>query len=387
MTSNPRVNPFLSAAFAVISALGTTILGGCDSSSTGTTTGGNGGSGGETGGNGGASTSGGGGSGGSTTGGTGGTGAGGADARPEKPAALVSYVTGNDADKDVTPTGPGLILMGGGTDVDAAFQWWKGYIAGGDVVVLRASGADGYNSYLYTDIGGCDSVETMLVTTPALAADPYVVWTLEHAEGIFMAGGDQAKYLTAWKDSPVEEALKKAWQRGAILGGTSAGCAVLGEYMFAAYNDTVYSDEALTDPYNMYMTMERNFLNVPPLAGWITDTHFAQRDRMGRLVGFLARIVQDGWSAAPIGLGVDEKTAVVVDAQGAGQVLGSGAAYVVTTTAPPTLCEAGKPLEFAGLTVSKIVAGETITFPSGEVQSMSTPLSASGGTLDPSNPY
>jgi hypothetical protein len=68
---------------------------------------------------------------------------------PLPPAGLVHYVTGSDANADVTPTGPGLILMGGGTDVDAAFQWWKPRISGGDVVVLRASGADGYNDYLY----------------------------------------------------------------------------------------------------------------------------------------------------------------------------------------------------------------------------------------------
>lgn len=323
----------------------------------------------------------------STGGGGGGAGAGGGEERPEKPAGLVSYVTGNDADADVVPAGPGLVLMGGGTDVDEAFTWWKQSIAGGDVVVLRASGADGYNSYLYEDIGGCDSVEALLVTTGALAADPYVSWTIAHAEGVFLAGGDQAKYLTAWKGSPVADAIMAAYHRGAIVGGTSAGCAVLGELMFAAYNDTVYSEEALADPYNPYMTMERDFLAIPLLGGWITDTHFVERDRMGRLVTFLGRIVQDGWAASPIGVGVDEATAIVVGPDGEGTVLGSGAAYVVRANGAPAACVAGSPLEYSGLTYSKLVAGDTVKLPSGETPNASMPLSASGGTLEPADPY
>lgn len=325
---------------------------------------------------------------GGTAGGGGSGGQGGVlEERPPKPEGLVSYVTGKDADNPITPQGPGLILMGGGTDVDAAFVWWKPYIAGGDVVVLRASGADGYNAYLHDDIGGCDSVETLLVTSKALAADPYVVWTVEHAEGIFLAGGDQAKYLNFWKDTPLEDALSAAHERGAVIGGTSAGCAVLGQLMFAAYNDTVYSNEALADPYNMYMTMERDFVPFAALSGWITDTHFVTRDRMGRLVGFLARIVQDGWSLAPIGVGVDEATAIVVGPDNMGEVMGSGAAYVVKTTEAPTLCAPGMPLEFANLTSQKLVAGDKLAFPSGATNVAAAPLSASGGTLTPANPY
>lgn len=346
---------------------------------------------------GGSAASGGGGSGATTgnsgggTGATGGAGTGatggGADVRPDKPAELKSYLTGNDADNDVTPTGPGVILMGGGTDVDAAFTWWKPLIAGGDVVVLRTSGADGYNAYLYEDIGGCDSVETLMVTTPALAADPYVAWTIAHAEGIFMAGGDQAQYLKNWKGTPVAEAIMTAYGRGAVVGGTSAGCAVMGEFMFAAYNDTVYSDEALLDPYNQYMTMEQGFLSLPLLTGVITDTHFVTRDRMGRLVGFLGRIVQDGWAAEVVGIGVDEKTAIVAGPDGEGQVLGSGAAYVVRSNGKPATCEAGKPLEYAGLSFTKLVAGDTVTLPSGATAPPASVLSASGGTLTPADPY
>lgn len=332
------------------------------------------------------STSSAGGSGGGGQGGGGGAG-GEADVSPAKPPELVAYLTGADADADVTPTGPALVLMGGATDVDAAFAWWKQYLAGGDVVVLRTSGADGYNDYLYDFIGGCDSVETMLVDTPELASSAYVAWRIRHAEGIFMAGGDQSTYLNSWKDTPVEDALMEAHARGAVIGGTSAGCAVLGQFIYAAYELSVTSEEALADPYNVFMTMDRDFLAFPQLAGVVTDTHFYERDRMGRLVAFVGRAVQDGWADAALGLGVDERTALVVDPAGHGEVLGEGAVYMVRSNGAPAVCQAGAPLEYSGLTSHKLIAGDTVELPSGATSVPGGPLSTQGGTLTPADPY
>ena len=117
---------------------------------------------------------------------------------PTPPQELVWYRTGSDDDAGVEPAGPALVLMGGGPDVDEAFQWWNAYINGGDVVVLRTSGSDGYNDYLYHQIGAVNSVETLVVDRRSLADDPYVAYRLQRAEAIFMAGGDQATYLESW---------------------------------------------------------------------------------------------------------------------------------------------------------------------------------------------
>lgn len=307
--------------------------------------------------------------------------------KPPVPAGLVHFVTGNEDDADVEPTGPGVVLMGGGPEVDEAFTWWGDYIAGGDVVVIRTRGSDGYNQYLY-DFGNADSVETMLVTSEALANDPYVSWTLRHAEAIWMAGGDQATYLENWMGTEVQSAIEEAYARGAVVGGTSAGLAVLGEFVFAAYNDTVYSFEALEDPYNQYMTMEQGFLALPPLAGIITDSHFQERDRMGRLVGFLARIHADGWAGASVtGVGVDEQTAVVVGPDGQGTVIGLGHVYVVAADHPPEVCTAGVALEYAGLEQYDMVAGDSLAFPGAQSPGPSSPLAAAAGVTIPADPY
>ena len=287
----------------------------------------------------------------------------------------------------MTPLGPGLILMGGGTDVDAAFQWWKPKLAGGDVVVLRTSGADGYNDYLHATIGGCDSVETMLVTTVELANSDYVADRLAHAEGIFLAGGDQATYVAAWKGTRVEKELEAAWNRGAVIGGTSAGCAILGDFAFAAKNDTVYSNEALADPYNTHMTMEKDFLDFPALAHVVTDPHFHERDRMGRLVAFVARPIADGWAPEVLGLGIDEQTALLVEGNGTATVVGQGAVYAVHSAGLPSTCVSGMPLVYSGLTLVKLQAGDHIELPMGVTVTAATALGVAGGVTLPANPY
>lgn len=306
---------------------------------------------------------------------------------PPQPDWLTVYTTGNPEDAQVEVFGPGLILMGGNFDVDEAFSWQAGRIPGGDLVVIRVSGSDGYNDYLYSDIGGVDSVQTLILDSPAAAQDPWVAWTIEHAEALWMPGGDQADYLELWKDTPVQGAIMSVYERGGIVGGTSAGLAVLGEWVFAAYNGTVYPEETLEDPYNMYMQMERDFLALPLLAGVITDTHFAQRNRMGRLLGFAARVLEDGWGERVVALGVDEDTAMVVGPDGIGRVLGDNSVYLFSTDTPAASCEPGVPLEFGPLMVHRLEQGDSAQLPEGTTEVPGAPVEASGGVTIPADPY
>jgi hypothetical protein len=125
------------------------------------------------------------------------------------------FLTGNPADAKPAHTTAGLLLAGGGTDNDDAFRWFVKNAGGGDIVILRASGKDGYNDYVFTKIGGVDSVETLLFHDRSASADPRVLEIIAHADGIFLAGGDQSKYVRYWKGTPVGAALasKAAWAR------------------------------------------------------------------------------------------------------------------------------------------------------------------------------
>jgi cyanophycinase len=275
------------------------------------------------------------------------------------------FLTGNGTNfVPTTATTPGFVLMGGGTDVDAAFLWQIARAAGGDFVVIRASGADGYNQYVY-DFGNLDSVETFVIKNRAAASDPKVVDTIKNAEALFIAGGDQADYVNLWKDTPVEEAIHELVGKGVPIGGTSAGLAILGEFGFAALSGSITSAKALSNPFDRRLTLVRDFLVVPRLAGVITDSHFVDRDRMGRFVAFLARIVQDGWAAQARGIAIDSQTAVLVDEHGAATIVGSGTAYFMQTPpAGPQICQPKTRLTFRHLPVYRADAAGRFNLPS-----------------------
>ena len=93
------------------------------------------------------------------------------------------------------------------------------------------------------------------------------------------------------------------------------------------------------------MLGRNDFIDTPFLGNTITDTHFAERTRQGRLVAFLARMRTD-WNLTGRGIGVSEKTAVGIGPNGMAQVFGKGVAYFAAPTTPagPEQCAANKPL-------------------------------------------
>jgi len=81
------------------------------------------------------------------------------------------FRVGNSSDITTTTT-PGIVLMGGGTDVDAAFQWMCGRSGGGDFLVIRATGTDAYNPYIQQLCPGINSVATLIIPIARLLATP-----------------------------------------------------------------------------------------------------------------------------------------------------------------------------------------------------------------------
>ena len=239
-----------------------------------------------------------------------------------------SYFTGDVTDEETNPD-YGVCLMGGSTEDDRAMIWFLEKANGGDILVIRASGSDGYNDYFYTDLGvEVNSVETIVFNSASAASDSYVLQQIANAEAIWMAGGDQSDYINYWKDTEVENLLNHHINvKQAVIGGTSAGMAVLGTSYFSALNGGLYSSEALEDPYNTYMTFGHNdFLEVPLLENTITDTHFSERDREGRLLTFMARMNNE-LGERSFGIACDEYTAVCIDSSGLGAVYGEWPEY------------------------------------------------------------
>ena len=276
------------------------------------------------------------------------------------------FVVGNPGDV-VTPTSGLLVLQGGGTDVDENFVRMGARAGGGDFVVIRASGTDAYNPYIY-GLCSCDSVETIIFKNRNAAFDAFVISRIRNAEALFIAGGDQSQYVQFWKNTPVEDAIHFVAAKPAPVGGTSAGMAVMSELLYSAMsNSSLTSAEALANPFHRDMTLDRDFLALPRLGGKITDQHLIERDRMGRTVAFLARLVRDGWVAPTAGraIAADRETALHVDpAARRAEVLTTPDhptpyVYFLSTPGPPEVCQPGAPLTYRNVAVYRIGPGAT----------------------------
>jgi cyanophycinase len=280
------------------------------------------------------------------------------------PARADSYKYFRIGNKDDAQTKPvaGIAMMGGGSDLDEAFAWLCNKGNGGDFLILRATGDDDYNSYV-NKLCKANSVATLILPNREAAQDPAVAEIIRKAEVVFIAGGDQANYIRGWKGTPVQDAMNENIRAGKPIGGTSAGLAVEGEFVYSAMGDklndkNLSSAEVLPNPYSERVTLVRDFLKAPHLENLLTDSHFAKRDRMGRTLGFLARIMKDGWSQSPREVAIDEKSAVLVEADGKARVVGTGkGAYFLHPTQSPAVCEKGLPLTFRNVTVYRVPAG------------------------------
>lgn len=263
------------------------------------------------------------------------------------PPTVTSYLTGDAADATTTTQG-GLLLMGGSKDVDVAIAWFLQRSGGGDVVVIRSSGADGYNTYMYNMVP-VNSVETLIIDSREKANLPEVEQKIRNAEALFIAGGNQWNYVNFWKDSPVENAINYLMNtKGVTVGGTSAGLAVLGSAYFSAEKGSATSAQALANPFHSFVTLgQGDFLAAPNMQNTITDSHYTQRDRQGRHIAFMARLMKDSGYTTVKGIGVDEQTAVCIDQNGIGKVYGVNHAYFLKNTSlQAETCVSGSPLNW-----------------------------------------
>jgi cyanophycinase len=180
----------------------------------------------------------------------------------------------------------------------------------------------------------------------AASHDPALVAALDGATGIFMSGGSQLRLSQRLPGTPLGEALHRAHERGAVVGGTSAGASIMSQFMISM------GDEGIT-PRQRHSQLSAG---LGLLEGVIIDQHFAQRSRYGRLMSVVA--------ASPhlLGVGIDEDTAIEVRDRSTFTVHGSGAVFVLdcreaTSDAPDA--RRGAPLLVSGAVVHSLPAGAT----------------------------
>ncbi len=155
------------------------------------------------------------------------------------------------------------------------------------------------------------------------ALDSSAARTLDSATGIWFSGGDQARLTAILSGTPVLAAMHRRYRSGVVLGGTSAGAAIMSDSMLTGNQhrpDSLgyYGDE--------FPTIARGTIEVVPglgfLPGTIVDQHFLRRERHNRL---LSTVLE---RPALIGVGIDEGTALEVAPDGQWRVLGASAVAV-----------------------------------------------------------
>ncbi|MFT3755203.1 MAG: isoaspartyl peptidase/L-asparaginase [Pseudoxanthomonas sp.] len=280
------------------------------------------------------------------------------------------FVIGDVAAPTPGKVSPGLLLAGGGDRNREAVRWFLDKAGNGHVVVLSASYTTEIADEFYNVVGNVASVETFVFSGRENANDKKILASLKKADGIFIAGGDQSRYVRYWRGTPIAAALDAHIKAGKPLGGTSAGLAMLGQYLYGAMEGgSLRSHVALADPLGDATTIETDFLHLPLLQGVVTDSHFRERDRLGRLLAFVAKAETLSAGQPVLGLGIDESAALAVEADGSARIHAThphGGATVVRGGF--TAQAKGKPMQLQQVETLGVGTGSVLHLPEGRVE-------------------
>ena len=202
------------------------------------------------------------------------------------------------------------------------------------------------------------------VTSLTDANDPARVGVVENADAIFIKGGDQGEYFDKWNASLLETHIRTVVQtRAGAIGGTSAGAMSQAQYCLCGGADLISAD-VLSNAKTPYLDdvsqpgssgIHADFLGFVP--GVYIETHYTQRARMARMIGVLARAVDDFGNHALLGIGLEQKTGVVIQ-NGIAEVIGVGEVAFVKETAQSVLRrDAGRPLYYTHLSLDRLTQG------------------------------
>ena len=272
-----------------------------------------------------------------------------------------------------------LLVIGGGSEESGtsgwnalAYQWAVDQSDNKKVAVISYSNDSPWLSdHFVSDWGAAESA-VFVIGSQSEANTQSVYDTLMQYDVIFLKGGDQYNYYSDYKDTKTEQAVTDKFNEGGVICGTSAGLAVLGGVDFVAGSGTVYPYECLENWNNQYVTLENDFL--PFLEGVIFDSHFVQRGRFPRLLGFMAHW-QTNNSETLTGIGVDDKTALAIDADNNATAYGSGCVNVYHTKNSGVLEQEQAKLLLDSISVTQLVDGTSITLSNFEVSGFDNKIS------------
>ena len=215
-----------------------------------------------------------------------------------------------------------LVIIGGAEDKEGDCTILREFVrrAGGtkaQIVVMTAATRlpreVGDNYIRVFERLGAENIRVLDTESRRDAEEPSAVEAIEKATGVFFTGRDQARVISAIKNTPLDEAIHRRYQeQGLVVGGTSAGAAMMPDIM-------IVEGDSETNPRMDVVAMGPGMAFLP---GVVIDQHFSQRGRLGRLISALAQ------QPAVLGFGIDENTAIVVS-DNQFEVIGAGCITVV----------------------------------------------------------
>ncbi|MCH8684834.1 cyanophycinase [Pedomonas mirosovicensis] len=221
--------------------------------------------------------------------------------------------------KSRKPSEGTLVIIGGKEDKegDAEILREVAQLLGGGRLVIATVASHHPEGYfevykeVFARFGVTDLVELYLQDRSE-AQDPQKLQMFEGASGVFFSGGDQLRISSQIGDTPVEQRVREIFEMGGVIAGTSAGASVMSDTMLVKGSNR--ESHRIGD------------LHMAPGLGLIRnvviDQHFAERGRIGRLIGAVAH------NPRVLGIGVDEDTAAIARGPKL-RVIGHGAVYVV----------------------------------------------------------
>lgn len=195
---------------------------------------------------------------------------------------------------------------------------------------LRKLGADAHAYYIDHDEANSDSM----------------IANMKGVTGVWFGGGDQVLLTKALLGTRVEKAIHERYEGGAVVGGTSAGAAVMSNPMLTGEERHPGGVRPPSDTTEHYMTIARDNTELVPgfgmIKGALIDQHFLRRRRHNR---FISAVLD---TPAHLGVGIDESTALIVHPDGHWSVMGESAASIydarhakITPAGAPVLGESG----------------------------------------------
>lgn len=214
-----------------------------------------------------------------------------------------------------------LVIIGGAEDKEGECTILREFVrrAGGTkarVVIMTAATElpreVGENYIKIFERLGAEDVRIIDTETREDASSSTALEAIEKATGVFFTGGDQARITSILKDTEIDAKIHERFQAGIVVGGTSAGAAVMPDVM-------IVEGDSETNPRMEIVDLGPGMAFLP---GVVIDQHFSQRGRLGRLIAALAQ------QPAVLGFGIDENTAIVVS-DDQFEVVGEGSVTVV----------------------------------------------------------